>query len=915
MRLTTCLALLAASTSALFAATPSLVVGFNTLTPLQVYTTSGVFVGDFGPSGASAGAVQGGLMYIVQPNATGTSSTVTPYNGSGNKAGNSFTVSDGIGDAAAGSSGSLWLAGYDGVVYNVSTSGSVLSSFNSGYKHIGVASNGSTLYTTRGDATTGVDGIDVRNSSGTITTTMYVGYGPLYGIAYDSIDNALWAAGFGYVYEFTTSGALLHSYYVGGDSRTPNGAIHDGITVADLTTLSSGAAPAIPTFPPSNPGAAALLATLIGFAALLYIRRTRSMLWGIARPVVLPLFALAGSTLFASVTVTLTPAATTVPIGGTLNFSASATESTGSATFKYRFSVAPHGTSTFTILKDFYYVNTWSWTPMNTISAATPSFYEGSWDVEATAETLNGDIGSTIKTITVTPLATSTPVVTSTSNPLVALYSAPPCASGNLVRVRFKASGDTQWEVTPFMPCTTGRSLNFYVAGMRPSTQYSVQQDTYNGPYNTPGAPLSFTTGKVNDSAIPSFTITKSAQPPNSTGYPFVLKMGLPAPFAYDVNDNVVWYNPSFSLSNNGNGVRLVYGGTLLGQQDDPVASKAVCPPGGTGSGCGDNHYLREYDLAGNIIRETNWTVAMDEINVTRSAQGKFPVKLIWFSHDAIRLSNGYTATIATDEQIRNQGDGNGNVDVLGDIVIVFDQNMQVVWFWDSFDNLDIDRKALLNNTCAPGGGGCPAYFYNINPSTGKPYTIANDWTHMNSVWYTTDGNLMFSIRHQAWVVKVNYANGSGNGSIIWKLGPNGSFSLPSGVSSDVWFNYQHDAEFASNGLLTLFDNNDIGFGQSGEHSRGQAWSLDQTNLVATPVVSIDLGYYSGALGSAQIFPNGNYAFGAGYIVTSPGPPPKEESISFEFTPAGSIVFQDQIPTVIYRSWRIRDLYSFSPVE
>ncbi len=851
-----CLALLAISAPALFASN-SLLVGFNTLTPLQSYSTSGSYQQDFGPTAASAAVQQGGLLYVVQPNtSTFNSSTVTAYNSS-QHAVSSFHISDAIGDGAPGQNGSLWLAGYDGVVYNVSTSGTVLSSFNIGYKHAGIASNGSTLYTTRGDAVSGWDGIDVRNTSGKITATIYTGFGPLYGLAYDTSANVFYAASFGYVYSFTSSGSLISINYIGGDGRTPNGAIHDGLEVVNLSALSAQAVPATPTLPLPTPGATALLGMLACFGMLLGFRPSRILLWGMARPVALPLFALAGSTLFATVNVNLHASSGSIPVGGTITFTATASDTTSSsATFNYKFAVRPHGTPSYTTLKDYYYTNTFAWTP---------SSNEGSFDILVVVHSSSGGSGVAGDTVSVTSRVTgSSPVVSSTNNPLVALYSAPPCTAGKTVRVRYKATGDTQWHLTHFQPCTTGQSVNFYIGGMRPSTTYALQQDTYNGPFDTPGAPLTFTTGKVNDSTIPSVSITTAAHPPTSNSYPIVLKMGLPAPFAIDVNNNIVWYNQQFQRPDSGYMTRAVYGGTFLGLQDDPIASDEVCATPRSG-GCGDHQYVREYDMAGNIIRETNWTILQQEINGFRKKEGKFLVNLDFLSHDVIRLPNGYTATMATDEQIRNQG--SGNVDVLGDIVIVMDQNLQVVWFWDSFDYLDVTRPALLNNVCTAGGAGCPAHFYNIDPSTGKPYTQANDWTHMNSIWYIpSDGNMIFSIRHQAWVVKVNYDNASGDGDIIWKLGPDGSFSLPSGVSTDAWFNYQHDAEFQPNGLFTVFDNNNVGFAHGGEHSKGQSWNLDQTNLIAYPVKNYDLGVFSGALGSAQLLLNGDYSFGAGYI-------------------------------------------------
>jgi hypothetical protein len=45
-----------------------------------------------------------------------------------------------------------------------------------------------------------------------------------------------------------------------------------------------------------------------------------------------------------------------------------------------------------------------------------------------------------------------------------------------------------------------------------------------------------------------------------------------------------------------------------------------------------------------------------------------------------------------------------------------------------------------------------------------RPYLFP-DWTHTNAILYSADdGNLIISIRHQNWLVKVDYANGMGAG-------------------------------------------------------------------------------------------------------------------------------------------------------
>lgn len=438
--------------------------------------------------------------------------------------------------------------------------------------------------------------------------------------------------------------------------------------------------------------------------------------------------------------------------------------------------------------------------------------------------------------------------------------------------------------------------MNFYVAGMLPNTTYILQQDLYNGPFDTPGPALSFTTGSLPNVGFPAESTLAGPTAPTSISFPFVLESRGYYPFAHDLNGNIVWYLASMNNPQEGGYlVRNTNAGTFLVIMNDP---NEPCSPAGN---CSNHQFLREYDLAGNLVRETNWTIMGQEINALRAAQGKAPANVTWISHEGYRLPNGYTATILTDERVADQGQG--PVDVLGDIVAVLDTNFQVVWEWDSFDYLDVTRKALLNTTCGSSAG-CPPLLDKM--PNGQYYTIANDWTHMNSVTLDpSDNNLIVSIRHQDWVLKVDYANATGDGHIIWTLGMGGNFALPNGVSPDAWFSYQHDVEFQSNGLLTLFDNGNYRVAQNGGgDSRGQAWSLDLANMVATPVVNFDLGAFSAAVGYASLLSNGNYDFSAGYLNNG------TTAQTSEFDPSGNLVYRDQVNTFSYRGIRLPDLYT-----
>ena len=129
---------------------------------------------------------------------------------------------------------------------------------------------------------------------------------------------------------------------------------------------------------------------------------------------------------------------------------------------------------------------------------------------------------------------------------------------------------------------------------------------------------------------------------------------------------------------------------------------------------------------------------------------------------------------------------GPGQVDVIGEMILVLDRDLQVEWTWDAFDHLDVSRKATLGEVCTPGAGGCPPFYLS---------DTANDWLHGNGLQLTPDGNILFSARHQDWVLKINYDNGQGNGDIMYRIGKDGDFRI---LSSDPspWFSHQHDPNF-----------------------------------------------------------------------------------------------------------------------
>lgn len=502
-------------------------------------------------------------------------------------------------------------------------------------------------------------------------------------------------------------------------------------------------------------------------------------------------------------------------------------------------------------------------------------------------------IGIELLTTVYIGFAATTPIVTGTANPLVARYSAS-CPSGSSMRVRFKRPADTVYLLTPTQTCNNN-TLTFLIAGMRASTQYSIQNMiTSSTGTITAGPTLTFTTGAPSEKFVTEQVVVKpGAQTDAQAGIvlqDFVPPASAPPtappifPTATDLNGNLIWYyDPGDSqlvlLA------RMLPGGNMLIQTGPSQTT------------------LREIDLAWNKIRETNVTT----INAQLAAKGF--QNILNFNHEAIRLPNGNTAVLANDERLFTNVQGSGTVDVLGDMLLVLDPNFNVVWAWDAFAHMDVTRKAVLGEICysANVGNFCPPI---------QLATQANDWLHCNSIFYTaSDGNFIVSVRDQDWVIKIDYANGTGTGNVLWRLGNQGDFTmLNTAKVSSPWFSHQHDAEYEPSGgpgVMSLFDNGNARRATNSlEHSRGQALVLNEAQKTADILLNVDVGSYSPKVGSAQRLNNGNYHFLSGAINTGTTTYSQNTEVTPTGSTTGAINYALQAGAATYRSFRISDMYT-----
>ena len=131
----------------------------------------------------------------------------------------------GILDMAVGAGSTLWLSGFNGMIYHVDAAGSVLSRFDSGHSYTGVATDGSFLYTSEGLFGGSIFKWD---TSGMLIETIYTGLMESGGVGYDPASGTLWVGGTDTLTQLTTSGSILQTLSVPGG-------FHDGLDVGNIS--------------------------------------------------------------------------------------------------------------------------------------------------------------------------------------------------------------------------------------------------------------------------------------------------------------------------------------------------------------------------------------------------------------------------------------------------------------------------------------------------------------------------------------------------------------------------------------------------------------------------------------------------------------------------------------------------------
>lgn len=502
--------------------------------------------------------------------------------------------------------------------------------------------------------------------------------------------------------------------------------------------------------------------------------------------------------------------------------------------------------------------------------------------------------------------------VSATNHPQVAKYT---FTSPRNATVAIEFGPDTKYGLRTWSRSTPpgGGTVEILVAGIRAFTAYHMRAivEFPDGASHL-DSDHTFTTGGLPPEQIPSVTVSQLGDLSPTLGVQLLdLIGGEPKVRALvtDLEGNVIWFYDQVSASPIP--IRFLPNGNFL-----VVDNVRFINP------------LREIDLAGNTIRE----ISSPELNQALRARGMEPVAEA-LHHDAIMLPNGHimALTLYTKTFTDLVGFEGQAIDVVGDGLVELDENLEPVWVWSSFDHLDVNRHPM----------GFP-----------DPRTGGFDWTHGNAVVYSpADRNLLLSLRHQHWVIKIDYQDGFGSGEVLWRLGLDGDFTLLSGGPAD-WQYAQHFPFILDNQIgffrLALFDNgnnrqldeNGTICGVSGgaglraksypdpvtNHTRSlKDFSLELDATLATPCFSravifeIDeamktarvvwedkLPFFAPFIGSIQVLENGNVLYDAGTIGGTPNAIVREVT---QENPPQTVWQLDLSDQLAYRSLRLPSLY------
>jgi hypothetical protein len=172
-------------------------------------------------------------------------------------------------------------------------------------------------------------------------------------------------------------------------------------------------------------------------------------------------------------------------------------------------------------------------------------------------------------------------------------------------------------------------------------------------------------------------------------------------------------------------------------------------------------------------------------------------------------------------------------------------------------------------------------------------------------------------MRHQNWVLKIDFNDGQGTGDILWRLGPGGDFALVGGSDPVDWFYDQHYPSFINNDGpvfdLALFDNGNLRVMDSSGtlcgvispcYSRPLVMTVDEDARTATLKWSPQT-VFSNFGGVAHALDSQRYEYTLSTVPGTPGGRVVESTMD----PLPTEVWRLDLGQLCYRAVRLPSLY------
>lgn len=536
-------------------------------------------------------------------------------------------------------------------------------------------------------------------------------------------------------------------------------------------------------------------------------------------------------------------------------------------------------------------------------------------------------------------------LITSTANPLVALYSYQSTVPG-LVHVEFGPDTGYGKVTSAIATPSNGGPVQIFVAGMKQKTTYHMRAVVIeNDGKAVDDTDHTFTTGGFPRRILPKLRATTAAGETPQPGIELadatstISNIKFLEAYATDLQGNIIWgYNypdrPSrYTIIQP---IKLLPNGHFIVVLSYP--SQFRIPGQGETLTAKDESVdlIREIDLAGDPVAQ----ITLDSLNAELAASGHGDIQLADLHHDIAILPDGHFVVMGSMLKAYSNLPGYpGTTTVLGDVLVDLDQNFKVSWVWSEFDHLDVNRHpiTLPKNAHTQKASWLRREWSKLKHWVRKEFHLHRrrrypkafpgfenafpDWTHSNAVIYSpSDGDLLVSVRHQNWIVKIDYENGKGSGKVLWRLGNEGDFKLVGGTAPEDWFYGEHEPSLVSPSMpgkfsITMMDN---GYGRVTANG-AQCISSGPACYSTIPVIAVDEAAKTATIiyrhkippakfniwgGNAEVLANGDLE----YDLCAEGRGSEVDEIKMTH-PAQLVWSLKESPANLYRAHRIPSLY------